>query len=238
MIPVIGIPYLNRPDLLQRCLASIDHPVDTVILIDNSNGGWCDDTEEWIRHETTGIVRRVSISEHENTGVAASWNEVIKLFPAPWWLLVNNDIEFAPGDLAKFEEAMETSKAGIVADGINNMACFGITANCVQKVGLFDENFYPAYGEDIDYMRRSRLLLVEHRYLQGMGMRHDRSSTVKTFPAELQERNRETFEANKAYYIRKWGGWEGDETFEHPFNDPGWPAWAWKFDSRMRKEQM
>ena len=91
MIPVIGIPYLNRPDLLQRCLASIDHPVDTVILIDNSNGGWCDDTEEWIRHETTGIVRRVSISEHENTGVAASWNEVIKLFPAPWWLLVNNE---------------------------------------------------------------------------------------------------------------------------------------------------
>lgn len=224
MIPVIGIPYLNRPDLLRRCLNSIDVHYDKIVIVDNSE-------------TAIPISFQYKVIRHPNAGVAASWNEVIKLFPAAWWLLVNNDIEFAPGDLAKFEEAIQTTEAGIVADGINNMACFGITANCVQKVGLFDENFYPAYGEDIDYMRRCRLLDVEHRYLQGMGMRHDRSSTVKAFPAELQERNRETFEANKAYYIRKWGGWEGQEMFHHPFNDPGWPVWAWKFDCRMRKEQ-
>lgn len=225
MIPVIGIPYLNRPDLLERCLRSIDFDVMGVVIVDNSNG-----TLEHYGYPVTVI-------KHPNAGVAASWNEVIKLFPASWWLIVNSDIEFARGDLAKFEQAIQTTEAGIVADGINNMACFGITAKCVDKVGLFDENFYPAYGEDIDYMRRCRLLGLEHRYLQGTGMRHDRSSTVKALPAELQDRNRETFEANKAYYERKWGGWEGQETFEHPFNDPGWPVWAWKFDCRMRKEQ-
>lgn len=241
MIPVIGIPYLNRPDLLERCLRSIDRKVDTVVIVNNSDSLITSDYD---------LSKRICVDSMKcqsnsfyiaemplNAGVAASWNEVIKLFPAPWWLIVNSDIEFAPGDLAKFEQAIQTTEAGIVADGINNMACFGITANCVQRVGLFDENFFPAYGEDIDYMRRCRLLGVEHRYLQGTGMRHDRSSTVKALPAELQDRNRETFEANKAYYERKWGGWEGQETFEHPFNDPGWPVWAWKFDCRMRKEQ-
>ncbi len=35
MVPVIVIPVLNRYDLLERCLESIDYPVGTLLIIDN-----------------------------------------------------------------------------------------------------------------------------------------------------------------------------------------------------------
>ena len=35
MVPVIIVPVLNRYDLLDRCLQSIDYPVETLIVIDN-----------------------------------------------------------------------------------------------------------------------------------------------------------------------------------------------------------
>ena len=40
MIPVLGIPYFNRPDLLLRCLDSIDHPVGRVVLGNLPVGQW------------------------------------------------------------------------------------------------------------------------------------------------------------------------------------------------------
>jgi hypothetical protein len=82
MIPVLGIPYLNRPDLLARCIKSIDYPVDQLVLIDNSNG-----TLERLGY-SFGIhplhntqIRTLHLVQHANAGVAASWNEIITLFP-------------------------------------------------------------------------------------------------------------------------------------------------------------
>ena len=39
MIPFIGIPILNRLDLLERCLACIDLPAELVIINNNSVDG-------------------------------------------------------------------------------------------------------------------------------------------------------------------------------------------------------
>jgi hypothetical protein len=35
MVPVVVIPVLNRYDLLERCIDSLDFPVDKIIIIDN-----------------------------------------------------------------------------------------------------------------------------------------------------------------------------------------------------------
>ena len=37
MIPAMIVPVLNRPDLLERLLASIDYPVADLLVIDNGN---------------------------------------------------------------------------------------------------------------------------------------------------------------------------------------------------------
>ena len=93
MIPVLGIPYYNRKDLLLRCVASIDYPVETLVVVQNGN----EDLEMGIGicllNPHLAKTRLVHI-KHPNAGVAGAWNEIIKLFPARWWMLVNNDIEF------------------------------------------------------------------------------------------------------------------------------------------------
>ena len=35
-IPVMIIPVLNRFDLLRKSLASIDHPIDEILIMNNS----------------------------------------------------------------------------------------------------------------------------------------------------------------------------------------------------------
>jgi hypothetical protein len=47
MVPCVVVPILNRPDLLDRCLKSIDYPVETLIVVDN--GGVYDaDMMSWV----------------------------------------------------------------------------------------------------------------------------------------------------------------------------------------------
>jgi hypothetical protein len=70
-----------------------------------------------------------------------------------------------------------------------------------QHVGLFDESFYPAYWEDIDYERRVRAAGIP--VLQSnIVVNHDNSSTINSDP-ELRRKNDRTFGANHAYYADK-----------------------------------
>ena len=78
---------------------------------------------------------------------------------------MNNDIAFYPGVLKTLAEQVEmelirNEKFGI---GFTSLCCGGewsavvFTRRMVNKIGLFDENFYPAYYEDDDYGIRVRL---------------------------------------------------------------------------------
>ncbi len=81
MIPVMVVPVLNRYDLLQRMLDSIDFPVADLLLIDN--GGDVD------RLRFPDFVLNSHILPlPANLGVSGSWNLGVKLFPhAPKWIL-------------------------------------------------------------------------------------------------------------------------------------------------------
>jgi GT2 family glycosyltransferase len=243
MIPVLGIPYLNRPDLLARCIKSIDYPVDQLVLIDNSNG-----TLERLGY-SFGIhplhntqIRTLHLVQHANAGVAASWNEIITLFPTKWWLIVNNDIQFTPGDLRKMDTAMLNARLTVgMAYGNHRASWFGITEFGVREVGLFDANFYPAYLEDCDWSYRADLLGVQRINVHDCHAVHgDRkltgSCTIYSDP-RIQRNNARTHEQNFIYYRQKWGGINSREIYKTPFNDPKWPVWAWKFDPAIRARQ-
>lgn len=285
-IPVVGIPHYNRPDLTARCIASIDYPVDKLVIV--NNGPERIEVDEWIMDataEATNTIREVCIIAHPNAGVAGAWNEIIKLFPAPYWLISNNDIQFAPGDLAKMvafvtevewfvcaecgqrfsceqfnsnsgfcprcvpvvglrpsKKIMKGFTPGVIY-GNHGASWFSVTAGCVEKVGLFDENIYPAYLEDCDYSRRCDLLNVTRHTLEGVSAIHGDASrnilgstTVYSDPG-LAEKNQRTHGGNFDYYRAKWGGVNEQEKFPTPFNSPAWPIWAWRFDPHHRKEQ-
>jgi GT2 family glycosyltransferase len=206
-IPVLIVPVLNRPDLLDKMLASIDHPVDQIVIIDNGD-----------------VVTNAHEYPHRiiqlgwNLGCAASWNLGIKITPsASWWLIVNSDLQFGPGDLARLEATM-TSEPGLYK--MLGLAAFAINQKTVDKIGFFDEQFINGYCEDIDYQRRADLVGVPHIEV-GFSGTHVGSATINSTP-EYMFQNGRSYNANVAYYEAKWGGrMHGGETFSTPFNRGG-----------------
>lgn len=223
VIPTLIVPTLNRPDLLDKMLRSIDHPVAQTIVIDN--GG---------RVGSLPVAPASLISLPHNIGVAASWNLGMKVTPkAPWWLIVNDDIEFGPGDLARLEATVDPGAAGIWF--MLGMAAFAITRHTLNAVGWPDEAIHPAYNEDVDYARRIDLAGLP-RCEVGFTGSHVGSATIMSDPV-LRAINGQTHSANDDYYRRKWGGSkQGGETFATPFNRDGHLG-DWRLDIETLRRQ-
>lgn len=230
-IPVMIVPVLNRPDLLYAMLASIDHPIEKVIIIDN--GDVVDIHGDW-----TPTLRGVQpihiISPGHNLGVGASWNLGVKASPlADWWLIANSDLEWGAGDLARIEAQIEP-RAAILYKSLG-LAAFVLTPPTLAAVGWFDENFVLGYDEDVDYCRRCDLAGVRQVEVGFTGA-HVGSATIHSDP-ELRAWNARSHPANDAYYARKWGGHkQGGETFSSPFNRDG-SVREWNLDINRLREQ-
>jgi hypothetical protein len=236
-IPVIGIPSLNQSALLQRCLDSIDYPVAKLVVVHNTLPNVSGALQlAWPR-----TARETTLIRHPNAGVAGSWNEIVKLFPAPYWLLVNDDIQFAAGDLQRMAESAEQNPLAGCLYGNHGASWWVITKHGIAEAGWLDENIFPAYLEDTDMAYRMDLLRLARVNVPGCASIHGvpgqaSSCTVNCNPT-LKAENMRTHGKNFTYYIRKWGGINGQERFKTPFNDPHWPIWAWKFEPDHRAAQ-
>ena len=192
MLDNLIVPVLNRYDLLQRMLDSVDIEVAHLLIIDNGLGT---DTLEI----SDKFAKVTHLRMPANLGVAGSWNLGIKSFPyAHRWFLVSNDVVFRPGALEKLATARR-DEITLTADAPNWQA-FALGDEAVTDLGLFDEcGFYPAYFEDNDYMRRAQFAGVNIRKLD-LDLTHDNSSTIK---AGYQSKNDKTFFANQKLYQAK-----------------------------------
>lgn len=213
-VPLLIVPILNRPDLLKRLLNSIDHPVQTLAIIDNSRGSaneaavrTCLDQLEQAGHPQ---ICAIEIARpFGNLGVAASWNLALRAFPAcPASLIVNNDITFAPGLLAEATHQINTTRPEFLPlmPPPQEFSAFLITALCWNRIGLFDPAFHPAYCEDLDYRDRLRAD-PGVRWLQAPALQQamaacnrEHSTTIGSDPA-LAERNRASFALNRLWWL-------------------------------------
>ena len=94
MIPVLIIPVLNRYDLLDKSLESIDYPIGDILIINNG-------LEEYVPKRKDLTIRVLDMPS--NQGISGSWNLGIKSYPhAPWWLISSADTSFLPGSLEQF----------------------------------------------------------------------------------------------------------------------------------------
>jgi GT2 family glycosyltransferase len=213
VIPNLIVPVLNRYDLLQRLLDSIDYPIGHVFIIDNGDG-----PSEVI--EMPDTVTEVTYSPMPNNlGVSGSWNLGIKALPYdPKWLIVSNDAYFTEGALEEF------SKAGndeiVLSSNFPHWQAFSIGEGVIREVGLWDERIYPAYYEDDDYKRRCALAGVPVVADWNVTYDHVGSATVSQYTEERNKLHVAEFEANKARYSRKWGGEPGLERYSRPYAIP------------------
>jgi GT2 family glycosyltransferase len=228
-IPVIIVPILNQPELLDDMLASIDHPVDRVIVIDNG-----DVVRPHPGTENRNIMALGLIQTGHNLGVAASWNLGIKAsVTAPWWLLVNHDITFGEGDLEALEATVEPRASACYK--MSSLAAFAITPPAIAAAGWADENIHPAYDEDLDWERRMYLAGVVFPETRFTGT-HVGSATIG-HDQTLRHQNSKTHPANDRYYERKWGGTkQGGEKHETPFGKDG-SLGDWTLDIGRLRDQ-
>jgi len=190
LIPVLIVPILARPELLQDMVASIDHPVRRLVVIDN--GDVVRDLQMPSLVQQTYVVRLPG-----NLGVAGSWNLGIKATPmAPWWLIANFDVTWPAGSLQQFVDRQPRDR--VVLSG-GAWCAFAIGEQVIDEVGLFDEAYHPAYFEDDDYARRCDALRVHVEY-SGIPVHHRTSSTLK---AGYDDRNSHTFTENMYYFRDK-----------------------------------
>lgn len=190
MIPLMVVPTLTRHDLLGEMLASVDYPVQHLVVIDNSGRGIVGGTGPW--------ERMTVLPMPENLGVAASWNLAIKLgFRHDWTMIVSDDVRFEPGTLQAWD-MMSREDRLLLSATWPHWCAFTIGAKVVSEVGLFDEGFYPAYFEDNDYERRCGRAGLQVSY--GPDVLHRNSSTLRTEGAGFMGRNDVSFAANQRLF--------------------------------------
>ena len=220
-------------DLLTRLANSIDYPIQNKVILNN---GKPNALNAWHR-----IFPDWKIIEcGRNLGVAASWNQAPKIFTGEdAWLIVNDDFHFQPGQLELICHAsdnLHTKYPTIhftVSQGYN---CFIWTRKAVNEIGLFDENFYPAYFEDYDYRIRMQLAGLSP-FIVGL----NDSEITHGKPYSGNQRYRELLDAvdryARDYFTRKWNHVSDtvdDRTFRTPYNFPNTPLSYWQLDTSMR----
>jgi len=197
MLENLIVPVLNRYDLLERMVASIDFPVAHLLVIDNGASTVMHDVEidipDVVEHTTY-------LPMPANLGVAGSWNLGVKSFPyAERWFFASNDVVFRPGALEKLCGA---GRGDVTLAGMfPHWQAFALGREAVGRVGLFDEGFFPAYFEDTDYERRCVQAGVPIVKLD-VPVDHENSSTIKSDATFAQENSR-TFVSNRELFDDK-----------------------------------
>ena len=219
VIPVLSIPVLNRYDLLEESLKSIDFPIKEILIINNG-------IQEYVPSRTDLNIRVLNLPS--NLGLSGSWNLTIKLYPhEKYWVFTSADTYWVPGSLEKLslisnESSLLTSDHGF--------SCFSIGEDVVRQVGLFDERFYPYLFEDDDY--RERLFRVMKQE-NGLHLSFDNTKfkvispsgqgTTISSDSKLLERFKVTRLFNKQHYMLK-----ESQNFEIPS--------YWDLDARRAQE--
>lgn len=236
-IPVLGTAVVNEPYWLYRMFMSIDYPVDNFVVFNNNGRGQITEQVDRLKRTPNKYVKNVHVCHlPANVGCSGAWNLIIKCFMhSPYWLISNHDVMFMPGFLEKMAEEAEDAGVGIVHGNNGGWDVFLLKDWVVQKYGLFDENLYPAYCEDMDYGMRfihdnlKRVLSVDGSYYHGSKSNsyEDGSQTWRSEP-EIAEKVHIAHELNKTYLHAKWNeAWQAHvegETYTHPFDNPSFPV--------------
>ena len=189
-----------------------------------------------------------------NLGVAASWNRILLQAISrghEFCYIGSNDTFLGPGMLKAFSEFDRRPEEGFW--GLHHFNFFCIRLSILEKVGIFDENYYPGYWEDDDFRYRCCLAGIRQVYFLDPAQLIDRRfPPLNVFHAGSQTCASDSDYPNQAslndtqshgflYYVKKWGGSRhnnaGPERFRTPFNLPDKPLSWWPDPGREQQQR-
>ncbi|EEF58244.1 glycosyltransferase family 2 protein [Pedosphaera parvula] len=222
----IVIPVFNQLNYTQGCLESLRKTISPDVVIVIVNNGSSDGTTAFLSTCTSATI----ISNPENKGCAAAWNQGVKATTADWVVILNNDVLLSSGwleglvafaeqngldivspgiregelnyDLETYAQQFVNNTGKAVRFGVANGICFMVHRRVFEKVGLFDENFRIGQFEDSDFFKRAQAA--------GFKLGTTGRSFIHHFGSITQNSIRESktvrpYEAeNRAYFRKKW----------------------------------
>lgn len=218
---IVGIPYRNRIDLLQDAINSIKYYWDNLVLIDNSG---CQELS------TQGFGKDFLVIEPiVPLTFTQSQNAFIRMAnerACDFYMYMHNDAVAENGTPEKLLELIQQlfdvkrnwgavftkAVAGFHPD---LLAAYNMEA--VNNVGLYDTVFHD-YFTDCDYYRR--MIIKGYEMINSeLKLRHqNKGSNTVNSDDNLLFIFQKTFPLYRNYYISKWGGDAGRETYTVPFN--------------------
>lgn len=213
---LVGIPYVNHPDLLYLAVNSIKLFWPQTIIIDNSK-------QRDLRHDKQ-LPSEIPVYYPPVPLTFSQTMNLLQLIALEQQcqvlMFMHNDAEAHPGTpeafLAVLQELQVSGrKWGMVQTNYDTLAAFSMKA--VMNVGIWD-TVLPQYFADIDYYRRMQLAGYEF-VGTGLGVTHHNngSSTIKS-DSDKMFLHQITCPLYEHYYEAKWGGKIGAERFNTPFN--------------------
>ena len=212
----IGIATISRADLLYASLflyLKRDFPGIKINIVKNS-------FQDLLIPE--GHIANVNVMQQQtNLGVAASWNLLINtiLQEYDYALIVHDDVYPFRLNTTWVNKIIGMNKTGL-ATGVFEYDCFLISRKMWERMGGFDEEFYPMYYEVEDYQYRmhlQRTWVDNFRIMDDINkfgsLANQPNGSIIKMP-ELAENK----ENNLQRYISKWGGTPGYEKYLFPFN--------------------
>jgi hypothetical protein len=207
VIPV----YTNEKNvhMVDRCIEMLDIDPDRVLIINNNKEPICK------RYEGRGFK---ILYPTEELGCSRAWNLGLKE-GHDWTFIVSCQMRFPEGfsAIAQMLEESQSDKIFWTPQGWHLVA---INKKVVEAIGYFDENFYPAYMEDSDYMRRLSLAGID------LGGYHDIPTYCQKTSQAMSSGATTNPARSTAYWIKKWGNEDmGNPKFDKPFGDKPLNYW-------------
>lgn len=168
---------------------------------------------------------------NNNIGISASWNKGIDYMhelDADWLILMSASMRFGPPGGLDFIEYLENNIGAhaIAATDIKGGWHFiALSRETIDTCGRFDQNFYPAELEDIDYATRMLKSFGDKFNHPKFGIEaYCKSVAHGRLLAGVKEYDNHDFRVN--YMLKKWGDISNPK-WDHPFNNPDFDLKYW-----------
>lgn len=250
----IIIPVFNQMRFTRICVESLKPTLpegSEVIIVDN---GSLDNTSEYL----SGLHDVRVITNKDNRGCAAAWNQGVRASNSSWVAVLNNDIILSTGwfeglldfaeekgldivspafregeynyDIADYSKNFIQRMRQVSRMGVAQGICFMVRRSVFARIGFFDEKFRVGQFEDADFFRRAGLAGFRLGTTGRSFIHHFGSATQNSIRKENSAGPFE--EENRAYFRNKYNLTTGKRFIEK--RRDGLQALYWRVSERLR----